>query len=120
MLNIHKRKLVNWNQAFVIKINLYLEDNDLNRKIMSEWEHYALLSFIRHKSFKYDFNSIAERFSSTPERMKHVLQNLINAGLIVETDKGLKENGFDDVVFDTTKHTESLSIINKSVLKTCL
>lgn len=73
-----------------------IEENELTKKILSEWEYFTVLSLIDTKEFRNDCQWMAQRLGTSVERMKVVVQNLKLIGLIEMSSSGhlkkLKKN----------------------------
>ena len=61
---------------------------ELHFNIISEWEHYALLSLLQVKGFKSDMSWIARRLGISVPRAEYTLGNLIRANLVESTSQG--------------------------------
>ncbi len=59
--------------------------------VISEWEHYALLTLFDVNDFKPSLNEISTRMKISVTRAEVVIQNLINSGLLTTGPKGLQK-----------------------------
>jgi uncharacterized protein (TIGR02147 family) len=58
-------------------------------KVISEWEHYAVLTLFDLTGFKPSPTTIAKRLNISPLRTDVVLLNLISAGLLQKKENGV-------------------------------
>lgn len=59
-----------------------IEENELGHKIISEWEHAALLTLFNLKNYKSDLGWMAAKLNISEARTKTVLDNLLKAGFV--------------------------------------
>lgn len=59
-------------------------DEETHYRILSSWEHYALLSLIETKDFKSDIDWISERLIIPKKKLSEVISDLIETNLINE------------------------------------
>jgi len=80
-------------------------------KIISEWEHYAVLELFNLINFKIDKESVALKLSLTTNRAEVVLTNLIHCQLIIVNARGEFALAHPDI---KTTEDSSSSALNKS------
>jgi len=83
-------------------------------KVISEWEHYAVLELFDLHDFKVSVLSIAKRLSLSNERSEVVLRNLLQSKLVLEVD-GNFQKAYEEI--KTTEDITSLAL-RKSHLET--
>lgn len=93
-------------------------------KIVSQWQHFALLSLAETRGFKSDVQWIAKRLSIDPATVRLVIDRLVRLGLLSRDPKTrtLKITGrplsTTDGVADTSirmSHLENLELAQKSL-----
>jgi uncharacterized protein (TIGR02147 family) len=92
-------------------------------KIVAEWEHFAVLSLMRTKSFRSDSDWIADRLGLTSARVRDVIQRLINTGMVeLAVDGALKRASpkyrtTDDIADLSLRrsHDQSLELARRSL-----
>lgn len=57
-------------------------NSETHYRIISEWEHYAILSLVETRGFRFEPNWIASRLAISNLRASVCLENLLQAGLI--------------------------------------
>lgn len=65
-----------------------VKENEVGFRIISEWEHYALLELTNVKDFTWDYIWISERLGISLNRVEKVVQNLELANVIKVNSKG--------------------------------
>lgn len=88
--------------------------DESNFKALSEWEHYAVLTLFETVGFDPAPASIAQRLGITELRANVVLSNLIESGLLIKTQEGLRKSHSS---YRTTEDVASLAL-QKSHLET--
>ncbi len=86
-------------------------------KVISEWEHYAILSLCRLNKFKSDPQWIAQQLGITIERTKTCIENLVDSGLLSVNNGKLERvyssvNTSSDVISSALKkaHREAIRL----------
>jgi uncharacterized protein (TIGR02147 family) len=72
--------------------------DEMHFKILSEWEHFAVLSLLETKTFKSDDAWIAQRLGITKIVAQQVLKNLFEANLISKSPKGQYKKNFEKLL----------------------
>jgi len=68
-------------------------DGELYYKVISEWEHFALISLIELDSFQSDKNWISKKLCIKARRLQEVLKNLVEVKMIsIEKTGKIKKN----------------------------
>lgn len=101
----------------------YLELNAAQFKVISEWEHLAILSLLNCKDFLSDINYISKRLGITLSKSKQAVDRLVRLELLkVNTDGKLVRSEkpyrtIDDVADISIKkhHNESLDLAKRSL-----
>lgn len=91
--------------------------DEINFKILSEWEHFAVLSLIETDSFKSDDSWIAQRLSITKPVAQQVLNRLLAAKLILQDSKGRFTKNFEKLVTTEDIVSTALQVSHKDNLK---
>jgi uncharacterized protein (TIGR02147 family) len=68
--------------------NQYLQLSADQFHVISEWQHFAILSLMKTKDFRPDSQWIAARLGQPPKTIALALKKLVRLGLISETSKG--------------------------------
>ena len=84
-------------------------DENLHYQIISEWEHFAILSLIHTKGFSSRTSWIAKRLGISELRAEYAINNLLNASLLTKTEKG--------ALARTNEKLTTRSEINSSALR---
>lgn len=92
-------------------------------KVVSEWQHSAVLSLMRTAGFQSEVPWISERLGLTPARVRDVIQRLIEGGMIEMTSGGSlvrvspKYRSTDDVadIGLRRSHEQSLDLARRSL-----
>ena len=103
----------------------YLELSAAQFKVISDWEHLAVLSLMKTTDFKSDVAWMASRLGITAKRASDVVDRLIKIGLVERlADKSLQRcfprlRTSDDVVDASVKksHLQTLDLARESLLK---
>jgi uncharacterized protein (TIGR02147 family) len=82
-------------------------DMDRSHRIITEWEHYAMLSLMRTADFRDDCAWIGKRLGISASRAEDVRESLLTSGLAVPTADGL-EPRYDEI--DTTNDVPSAAL----------
>jgi uncharacterized protein (TIGR02147 family) len=84
-----------------------ISDNELNFRILSEWEYFAVLSLIDTVDFEPSFDHVAKRLGITRLRASLVVKGLSDAGLIrMEASRWVKL----DADIHTSEDVESAAL----------
>lgn len=82
-----KIRTANSNESQLSKTR-YLELEASQFKMISEWEHYAILSLMNCKDFDSSYSWMATRLGLTEVRTKEVIERLIEVGIVRRTENG--------------------------------
>ena len=77
-------------------------------KVISEWEHYAVLTLFNIQDFKPSTTEITKKLDMTPTRAEVVLNNLLTCGLLKKDEKGILVKSQSRV--RTTEDIDSLAL----------
>lgn len=118
-------KSINYSPQYLNKLEekikkqkvLFLEDNSLSLKILSEWEHHAVLVYMELKEFSPKRENISKKLGIPMKRLMDVLDNLVEAKLIIRKKDDYFPSEFDCVSFRFNENSESTNIIKKESLK---
>ena len=81
------------NSEWNLEDSRFIEENNLTKKVLSEWEYFAFLSLIDTCNFKSDPKWIAKRLNISIERTRDVISCLLQLELISQnSDKQLLKN----------------------------
>jgi uncharacterized protein (TIGR02147 family) len=76
--------------------------------LISEWIHFALLSFMKTKGFKEDHKYLAQKFSVSESTIKKALERMISISLIHRTPSGKLKRTSSKI--NTTDDVKDLSL----------
>lgn len=92
-------------------------------EIISEWEHFAILSLMDNKDFASDLNWISNRLNLTISRLNRCIKNLENCGLIINKNGHLSKSYTDyktteDVISPALRksHKEALELAGEKLI----
>jgi uncharacterized protein (TIGR02147 family) len=66
--------------------------DESNFKVLSQWEHYGILSLIETDNFVFSIEHISKRLGITPSRVQVALKNLEEANLVTINDNKITLN----------------------------
>lgn len=72
----------NQSTEWSLKDSHFVEENELTKKILSEWEYFAFLSLMDTVRFKNDIKWISRRLSILPERVEKIINDLLEVNII--------------------------------------
>lgn len=87
--------------------NRFIVDNSYS-KVLSEWEHCAVLTLFNLTNFTVNHRSISDRLGITFSRARRVLDNLETAGLISVDASGRLAKTYPDI--KTTEDIKSIAL----------
>lgn len=82
----------------------YTIDESSHYKVLSEWEHYAVLELFELKNFEFNEANIAAKLNLSLLRAIEVLENLEQGRLLVKNERGIYQRAYEWV-----KTTEDIS-----------
>jgi uncharacterized protein (TIGR02147 family) len=120
-----KRKYRNTEELKNSEVDKYLEIEASSFRMIAEWEHFALLSLVKTKNFKNDFDWIGERLGISKYRAQEVTERLISLGFLTQTPQGklkrvqAKIRSSDDTVNLSVQksHEENLELAKSSLYR---
>lgn len=94
-------------------------------KLVSDWYHFAILSYARSKKFKSDIHWLSHRLDITPSQTQKAIERLLAAGLLKIENK--KYKAVENAEFQTTQdipshairenHIQHLRLAEKSLME---
>lgn len=75
--------------------------------LISEWQHYAILSLLEIPSTKFDPKPIAERLGISPLLAKVSMQRLVNLGIVAKNAKGEWKQRSGPILIDDPRTTDA-------------
>ena len=117
MISIRNRK-PSLNKMSKITPSAYKElmENEMNYRVIAEWEHYALLSLLKVENFQHDIKWIAKKLDISTLRVQNVLTNLEAVGLINRDEDGTITECQDDVTTTDDVSSGALKAAHKEAL----
>lgn len=82
--------------------------DESNYKVISEWEHFAVIDLFDIPGFEATVEDIAQRFAIPLNRAEVVVQNLLTSGLLEKDENGKFTRVYTDV--KTTEDVQSLAL----------
>jgi uncharacterized protein (TIGR02147 family) len=89
---------------------LYLQLNADHFRMISEWHYFAILSLMKTRAFKSDFDWIGERLGLAASQVEQAVERLIRLELITRDDSG-------NLLRSPSKFRTSDDVVNLSVRK---
>jgi uncharacterized protein (TIGR02147 family) len=99
----------NENKSWQLNAYTIIEENELTRKILEEWEYFAFLSLMDTKGFLNKVPWIAEKLGLSKSRVEQIIENLTLSNLIFEDTAGQ--------LYKTNKHVKTTDGVYSSSIR---
>jgi uncharacterized protein (TIGR02147 family) len=92
-------------------------DSQTHKEIIADWEHYAVLTLLEIKTVQWTATNMAERLNLSAARVDKVLQNLLQAQMIQQTDQSLVLSQTMPLTTTNDVPCEALKLAHENELK---